>query len=165
MTAPPPLTRGVEHRRILAILSGLMLGMFLASLDQTIVSTAMRTIADRLDGQTAQAWATTAYLVTSTVSTPLYGKLSDIYGRKPFYLFAIVVFVVGSVPLYVAGLSLLLLPGILVVLVAFFISIAWWTTGAYELLEVPRGEGAEFVTVSLLGASSALFVCSTAFPF
>jgi EmrB/QacA subfamily drug resistance transporter len=73
-----------------------MLGMFLASLDQTIVSTAMRTIADRLDGQTAQAWATTAYLVTSTVSTPLYGKLSDIYGRKPFYLFAIVVFVVGS---------------------------------------------------------------------
>jgi EmrB/QacA subfamily drug resistance transporter len=93
--APP--TSGPTHRQILAILSGLMLGMFLASLDQTIVSTAMRTIADRLDGQTAQAWATTAYLVTSTVSTPLYGKLSDIYGRKPFYVFAIVVFVVGSV--------------------------------------------------------------------
>ncbi len=90
-------TSGPTHRQILAILSGLMLGMFLASLDQTIVSTAMRTIADRLDGQTAQAWATTAYLVTSTVSTPLYGKLSDIYGRKPFYLFAIGVFVVGSV--------------------------------------------------------------------
>jgi EmrB/QacA subfamily drug resistance transporter len=87
----------LTHRQILAILSGLMIGMFLASLDQTIVSTAMRTIADRLDGQTAQAWATTAYLVTSTVSTPLYGKLSDIYGRKPFYLFAIGVFVVGSV--------------------------------------------------------------------
>jgi EmrB/QacA subfamily drug resistance transporter len=87
----------LSHRQILAILSGLMLGMFLASLDQTIVSTAMRTIADRLDGQTAQAWATTAYLVTSTVSTPLYGKLSDIYGRKPFYLFAIGIFVVGSV--------------------------------------------------------------------
>jgi EmrB/QacA subfamily drug resistance transporter len=85
-----------EHRRILLILSGLMLGMFLASLDQTIVATAMRTIADKLDGQTAQAWATTAYLVTSTVSTPLYGKLSDIYGRRPFYLFAIVVFVAGS---------------------------------------------------------------------
>lgn len=92
-----PQTSGLSHRQILAILSGLMLGMFLASLDQTIVSTAMRTIADKLDGQTAQAWATTAYLVTSTVSTPLYGKLSDIYGRKPFYLFAIVVFVVGSV--------------------------------------------------------------------
>lgn len=105
MTAPPSAstaadrtpTGGLTHRQILAILSGLMLGMFLASLDQTIVSTAMRTIADKLDGQTAQAWATTAYLVTSTVSTPLYGKLSDLYGRKPFYVFAIVVFVVGSV--------------------------------------------------------------------
>ena len=70
--------------------------MFLASLDQTIVSAAMRTIADRLNGQTNQAWATTAYLVTSTVSTPLYGKLSDMYGRKKFYLFAISIFLVGS---------------------------------------------------------------------
>jgi EmrB/QacA subfamily drug resistance transporter len=77
-------------------MSGLLLGMFLASLDQTIVSTAMRTIADKLNGQTAQAWVTTAYLVTSTVSTPLYGKLSDLYGRKPFYLFAIGIFLVGS---------------------------------------------------------------------
>jgi EmrB/QacA subfamily drug resistance transporter len=88
---------GLTHRQILTVLSGLMLGMFLASLDQTIVSTAMRTIADKLNGQTQQAWVTTAYLVTSTVSTPLYGKLSDLYGRKPFYLFAISVFVVGSV--------------------------------------------------------------------
>jgi EmrB/QacA subfamily drug resistance transporter len=95
-TAQAPTSPGLSHRQILAILSGLMLGMFLASLDQTIVSTAMRTIADHLNGQTAQAWATTAYLVTSTVSTPLYGKLSDLYGRKPFYLFAIVVFVTGS---------------------------------------------------------------------
>jgi EmrB/QacA subfamily drug resistance transporter len=90
---PPVLT----HRQIMVVLSGLLLGMFLASLDQTIVSTAMRTIADELDGQTAQAWVTTAYLITSTISTPLYGKLSDQYGRKPFYLAAIVVFVVGSV--------------------------------------------------------------------
>ena len=79
------------------ILSGLLLGMFLAALDQTIVSAAMRTIADKLNGQTNQAWATTAYLVTSTVSTPLYGKLSDMYGRKKFYLFAISIFLVGSV--------------------------------------------------------------------
>ncbi|MEO6203892.1 MAG: MDR family MFS transporter [Mycobacteriales bacterium] len=86
----------LTHRQIMVILSGLMLGMFLAALDQTIVSTAMRTIADKLDGQTAQAWVTTAYLVTSTISTPLYGKLSDQYGRKPFFLFAIVVFIVGS---------------------------------------------------------------------
>ncbi|MFN2536907.1 MAG: MDR family MFS transporter [Mycobacteriales bacterium] len=95
-TAAPAAAPGLSHRQILTILSGLLLGMFLASLDQTIVSTAMRTIADKLDGQTAQAWVTTAYLVTSTVSTPLYGKLSDLYGRKPFYLFAIGVFLVGS---------------------------------------------------------------------
>jgi EmrB/QacA subfamily drug resistance transporter len=86
----------LTYRQIMLILSGLMLGMFLASLDQTIVSTAMRTIADKLHGQTNQAWATTAYLVTSTVSTPLYGKLSDMYGRKKFYLFAISIFLVGS---------------------------------------------------------------------
>lgn len=93
----------LTHRQIMIILSGLMLGMFLAALDQTIVSTAMRTIADELDGQTAQAWVTTAYLVTSTISTPLYGKLSDQYGRKPFFLFAIVVFIVGSMLCGTAG--------------------------------------------------------------
>jgi EmrB/QacA subfamily drug resistance transporter len=97
----PPVAR--THRQIMVILSGLLLGMFLAALDQTIVSTAMRTIADRLDGQTDQAWVTTAYLVTSTISTPLYGKLSDSYGRKPFYVFAIVVFVVGSMLCGLAG--------------------------------------------------------------
>ena len=102
MTAPTaapaaPAPTALTHRQILVVLSGLLLGMFLAALDQTIVSTAMRTIADELNGQTAQAWVTTAYLITSTISTPLYGKLSDQYGRKPFYLFAIVVFVVGSV--------------------------------------------------------------------
>jgi EmrB/QacA subfamily drug resistance transporter len=86
----------LSHRQIMLILSGLLLGMFLAALDQTIVSAAMRTIADKLNGQTNQAWATTAYLVTSTVSTPLYGKLSDMYGRKKFYLFAISIFLVGS---------------------------------------------------------------------
>jgi EmrB/QacA subfamily drug resistance transporter len=95
-TGTAPQTSGLTHRQILTIMSGLLLGMFLASLDQTIVSTAMRTIADKLNGQTAQAWVTTSYLVTSTVSTPLYGKLSDLYGRKPFYLFAIGVFLLGS---------------------------------------------------------------------
>ena len=106
----------------------------------------------------ALALAPFVQAVVGTLVLPLY--------RRPRrWRTTLAVFVVGSVPLYVAGLSLLLLPGILVVLVAFFISIAWWTAGAYELLEVPRGEGAEFVTVSLLGASSALFLCSTAFPF
>jgi EmrB/QacA subfamily drug resistance transporter len=99
-TAAPPTSSspgGLTHRQILVVLSGLLLGMFLAALDQTIVATAMKTIADKLDGQTAQAWVTTAYLITSTVTTPLYGKLSDIYGRRGLYLFAITIFVVGSV--------------------------------------------------------------------
>ncbi|MGV9858853.1 MDR family MFS transporter [Gordonia sp. NPDC003425] len=87
---------GLTHRQILTILAGLMLGMFLAALDQTIVSTAIRTIADDLQGYDLQAWVTTAYLVTSTIVTPLYGKLSDLYGRKPFFLLAISIFIVGS---------------------------------------------------------------------
>jgi EmrB/QacA subfamily drug resistance transporter len=84
------------HRQILTVLTGLTMGMFLAALDQTIVSTAIRTIGDDLHGLSVQAWVTTAYLITSTISTPLYGKLSDNYGRKPFYLFAISVFIIGS---------------------------------------------------------------------
>ena len=103
-TSPPiseaeskPAAGGLTHRQILTILSGLMLGMFLAALDQTIVSTSIRTIADDLNGLSKQAWATTAYLITSTIATPLYGKLSDLHGRKPYYLTAISIFVVGSV--------------------------------------------------------------------
>jgi EmrB/QacA subfamily drug resistance transporter len=71
--------------------------MFLAALDQSVVSTAMRTIADDLGGLSLQAWATTAYLITSTVSTPIYGKLGDIFGRRPVFLSAIAIFVIGSV--------------------------------------------------------------------
>src|SRR5205807_3508389 len=87
---------GLTHRQIMTILAGLMMGMFLAALDQTIVGTAMPKIANDLQGLNIQAWVTTAYLITSTISTPLYGKLSDIYGRKPFYLVAISIFVIGS---------------------------------------------------------------------
>jgi EmrB/QacA subfamily drug resistance transporter len=78
------------------ILSGLLLGMFLAALDQTVVSTAIYKIGESLHGLTAQAWVTTSFLITSTIATPLYGKLSDQYGRKPFFLFAIAVFIAGS---------------------------------------------------------------------
>ncbi|KSU70774.1 drug resistance transporter, EmrB/QacA subfamily [Pseudarthrobacter enclensis] len=96
-----PATRGagetLTQRQIVTVMVGLMLGMFLASLDQTIVSTSIYTIANDLDGLSLQAWATTAYLITSTVSTPLYGKLSDIFGRRPLYLTAIAIFLVGSV--------------------------------------------------------------------
>ena len=86
----------LSHRQIVTILSGLMLGMFLAALDQTIVSTSIVRIANDLNGYDMQAWATTAYLVTATIATPLYGKLSDIFGRKPFFLTAISIFIVGS---------------------------------------------------------------------
>ncbi|UVJ39379.1 MDR family MFS transporter [Arthrobacter sp. CJ23] len=86
----------LTHRQTLTVMVGLMLGMFLSSLDQTIVSTSIYTIANDLDGLSLQAWATTAYLITSTVSTPLYGKLSDIFGRRPLYLAAIVIFLAGS---------------------------------------------------------------------
>lgn len=93
----------LSHRQILTVLSGLMLGMFLAALDQTIVSSAMKTIADELHGQSLQAWATTAYLITATLSTPLYGKLSDLFGRKPMYLAAISLFLAGSLASAMAG--------------------------------------------------------------
>jgi len=85
------------HAQILTILTGLLLGMFLGALDQTIVSTSIRTVADDLDGLSIQAWVTTAYLITSTITTPIYGKLGDLYGRKKLFMFAISVFIVGSV--------------------------------------------------------------------
>jgi EmrB/QacA subfamily drug resistance transporter len=94
--AAPDASGLFTHRQIMTILVGLLLGMFLAALDQTVVSTAIRTVADDLHGYDLQAWATTAFLITSTIATPLYGKLSDMYGRRGFYLFAIAVFVVGS---------------------------------------------------------------------
>ena len=87
----------LSHRQIVTILIGLMMGMFLAALDQTIVASAMRTIADDLRGLEHQAWATTAYLITATIVTPLYGKLGDIYGRKKLFTIAISIFIVGSV--------------------------------------------------------------------
>ncbi|HVV23375.1 MAG TPA: MFS transporter [Pseudonocardiaceae bacterium] len=91
-----PSDGALTHRQIMLVFSGLMLGMFLAALDQTIVATAIRTIADDLNGLDQQAWVTTAYLITATISTPLYGKLSDIHGRKPYFIAAITIFVVGS---------------------------------------------------------------------
>ena len=95
-TAGPAPGETLTQRQTITVMVGLMLGMFLSSLDQTIVSTSIYTIANDLDGLSLQAWATTAYLITSTVTTPLYGKLSDIFGRRPLYLAAIVIFLAGS---------------------------------------------------------------------
>lgn len=91
--SPPTYT----HREILTIFSGLMAGMLLAALDQTIVSTALPTIVGELGGLDHLSWVVTAYLLTTTVSTPLYGKLSDLYGRKVMFQLAIVIFLTGSV--------------------------------------------------------------------
>ncbi len=97
--APVP---ALSHRRVLIIIGALMLGMFLAALDQTIVSTALPTIVADLHGASHLAWIVVAYLLASTVSTPLWGKLGDQYGRKSFFQAAIVIFLVGSV---LSGLS------------------------------------------------------------
>ena len=84
------------------ILSGLMTGMLLAALDQTIVSTALKSIVEDFNGLNHYTWVVTAYLLTSTASTPLYGKISDIYGRRIVFQFAIVTFLIGS---FLAGAS------------------------------------------------------------
>ena len=106
-TASKPL---MTHRQILLVIYGLMAGMFLSSLDQTIVGTSIRTIGDDLHGLDQQAWVTTAYLITSTISVPIYGKLSDIFGRRPLFLFGIGVFVLGSL-LSSFSTSMLMLAG------------------------------------------------------
>lgn len=84
------------HRQIMVVYSGLMLGMLLASLDQTIVSTALPTIVGDLGGLNHYTWVVIAYILTSTISMPLYGKLGDLYGRKRLFQFAIVIFLIGS---------------------------------------------------------------------
>jgi EmrB/QacA subfamily drug resistance transporter len=91
-----PAGPSLSHRQILAILSGLLLGMLLAALDQTIVSTALPRIVGELHGLAHIAWVTTAYLLASTVTTPLWGKLGDLFGRKYLFQGAIVLFLIGS---------------------------------------------------------------------
>ncbi|MGI8679152.1 MAG: MDR family MFS transporter [Jatrophihabitans sp.] len=87
---------GFTHRQILVIMSGLMLGMFLASLDQTIVATALPTIVGDFHRSDLLSWVITVYLLASTATTPLWGKAGDLYGRKRVFQLAIVVFLVGS---------------------------------------------------------------------
>ncbi len=94
--ADAPVMEQIPKRRLFIILGALLLGMFLAALDQTIVSTALPTIVGDLHGGSHLAWVVTAYLLTSTVSTPLWGKLGDQYGRKSFFQASIVIFLVGS---------------------------------------------------------------------
>ncbi len=105
VTAPdavPSSAIAIDRRRVLLVISALLLGMLLAALDQTVVATALPTIVGDLGGASHIAWIVTAYLLASTVSTPLWGKLGDLYGRKWFFQGAIVIFLVGSA---MSGLS------------------------------------------------------------
>lgn len=92
----------LNHRQILVVMGGLMTGMFLAALDQSIVGTALPRITSELGGLDKLSWVVTAYMLTATASTPLWGKISDLYGRKPLFQIAIVTFVIGSL---LAGFS------------------------------------------------------------
>ncbi|MDO8491175.1 MAG: MDR family MFS transporter [Dehalococcoidia bacterium] len=94
--------RSLPRRQVVITMAGVMLAMFLSSLDQTIVSTAMPTIITDLGGFTQYTWVTTAYLITSTIALPITGKLTDMYGRKYFYVVGIVIFTLGSL---LCGLS------------------------------------------------------------
>ena len=92
LAAKPIMT----HKQIMLVIYGLMSGMFLSSLAQTVFGTAIRTIGDDLHGLDQQAWVTTAFLITSTIAVPIYGKLSDIFGRRPLFILGIVIFILGS---------------------------------------------------------------------
>jgi len=93
---PQSLSATVSRGRLISILIGVMLGMLLAALDQTIVGTALPRIVANLGGLEHYAWVVTAYLLASTVSIPLYGKLSDMYGRRIFFIGGMVIFLIGS---------------------------------------------------------------------
>lgn len=86
----------LTHRQILIVFSGLMLGMFLAALDNTIVNTALNSIVGDLGGQSQLTWVVTSYLLTSTITILLWGKLSDIYGRKVMFQISIALFLAAS---------------------------------------------------------------------
>ena len=92
----PDVDGYLSHRQILVVMGGLMAGMFLAALDQSIVGTALPRITSELGGLNKLSWVVTAYLLTQTASTPLWGKISDLYGRKLIFQAAIVIFLVGS---------------------------------------------------------------------
>ena len=95
--APPPSQAPLDHASITAIMSGILLAMFLSALEQTIVAPALPTIGRTLGDVDNLSWVVTAYLLANTAATPLFGKLSDIHGRRRMMLFAIVVFIAGSI--------------------------------------------------------------------
>src|SRR3954453_7352310 len=101
-TAEEDPALALSHRQKMEILFAVLLGLFLGALDQTIVGPALPTIATDLHGNDLYVWAITIYLLTSTISVPFWGKLSDIYGRKPIFMIGISIFLIGSA---LSGLS------------------------------------------------------------
>ena len=104
-----PAENGYDHaawnlpqRQKFEILGAILLALFLFALDQTVVGVALPKIITDLNGNELYTWAITIYLLTSTISGPIYGKLSDLYGRRPIFLFAVSLFLVSSI---IAGLS------------------------------------------------------------
>src|SRR5437588_1449313 len=93
-TGTPPIEE--SRRKVMLVFAGVMLGMFLAALDQTIVATALPTIVGDLGGANHLSWVVTAYMLASTATTPLWGKLGDMFGRKTVFQVCIVIFLVGS---------------------------------------------------------------------
>jgi MFS family permease len=151
MSLLPYPQRPVSKRELYTVFAGLMLALTLASLDQNIVSTALPRIVSDLGGLAHLSWVVTAFMVTSTISTPLYGKLSDMYGRKPLFFTAIIIFLIGSV---VCGLAqtmfqLILFRAIQGLGAGGLITLAQTTVGD---LIVPRERG-KYQPSSLLAAS------------
>ena len=95
-SSAPAINIQPSHREIMFIMTALMIAMLLAALDQSIVSTALPKIASDLHGLTKLSWVVTAYLITSAIATPIFGKLGDLYGRKKIFQIAIVIFLVSS---------------------------------------------------------------------
>src|SRR5881396_3149579 len=102
LTSPNSAPVLVDPRTRTQIVVAVLLGLFLAALDQTVVGTALPKIVTDLHGNDIYTWAFTSYILTATISGPIYGKLSDLFGRRPILLFAVSVFLIGSL---VSGLS------------------------------------------------------------
>src|SRR5262245_11717305 len=87
----------LSRKQRMAVTAGVMMGMFLAALEATVVGTAMPTVIASLGGLQHYSWVFSAYLLTSTVTVPIWGKLSDLYGRRPLYQIGIAIFLAGSI--------------------------------------------------------------------
>src|SRR6185503_7581187 len=96
VASPSTGFHALDRRQLIGTIIGLQLTLLLSALDQTIVGTAMPKIIAQLNGFERYTWVTTAYLLTSTIAVPIFGKLSDIYGRKWFLLGGVILFVIAS---------------------------------------------------------------------